>query len=94
LTTRRKTFEKPVDRGYIRLHDGNAGSVRYALVVRTVDDEVDTGEFAGQFEVRGTLEVPKDNTYLDPLRKQVTLNMSDSRCVEAQVTAGYRAIRM
>ena len=95
MTTRRKTIEKPVGRGHLRLNDGNTVSVRYALVVvHTVDDEVDTGEFIGQFEVRGTVEVPKEHAYLDLIGKQVTLNMSDGRCVEAQVTGGYRAIRM
>ena len=54
--------------------DGKRIKVRYSLVVlRVVDDEVDTGQFAGQLEIRGTIEVSQGQGLVDLGGKHFTL---------------------
>jgi len=91
MSKRRKTLEKPEGRGNIRLSDGKSVSVRYSLVVfQTVDDEADTGHLAGQLEIRGALEVIKDQGNVDLSGKHFTLRTDDARCLEAWAKKGDR----
>jgi hypothetical protein len=84
MTKQHRTIEKPEGRGIIRLADGQATSVRYSLVVfQTVDDEADTGEQAGQLEIRGALEVNQDQGQVDLDGKGFTLETNDGRCLKA-----------
>ena len=60
VTKRRKTVEKPAGRGHIPMTDGKSPNVRYSqVVIRTVDDEVDTGEMASQVESRAPSKSPR-----------------------------------
>jgi hypothetical protein len=57
-------------------------------VFQTVDDEADTGEQAGQLEIRGALEVNKAQGPLDLGGKSFTLETNDGRCLEAWAENG------
>jgi hypothetical protein len=82
-------MEKPEGCGTIRLADGKSVSVRYSLVLfQTVDDEADTGQLAGQLEVRGALEVAKDQSIVNLSGQHFTLRRKDSRCLEAWAKKG------
>jgi hypothetical protein len=90
----KRTIEKLQGRGHIPLTGGKKIGVRYALVVfLTVDDEVDTGELAGQVEVRGAIAVDQAEDMVDLSGKQLMLKMNDGRCLEAWVDKGQPEIR-
>jgi hypothetical protein len=89
MTKRRKTIEKPAGRGHIPMTEGRSVSVRYYLVViQTVDDDVDTGQLASQFEIRGAIEVDQDQGMVDLAGKPFTLKLNDGRCLEALAKKG------
>ena len=89
MTKRRRTIEKPSGRGRIPMADGKSVNMRYALVViQTVDDEVDTGDLAGQIEIRGAIEVGQGQGMIDLAGKLFTLNLADGRCLEALAKKG------
>ena len=63
--------------------------VRYSLVViQTVDDEVGTGDLAGQVEIRGAIEVGPQQGMVDLAGHDFTLKLSDGRYLEAKVKMG------
>jgi hypothetical protein len=89
MTKRRRTIEKPSGRGHIPLADGRSVNVRYSLVViQTVDDDVDTGELAGQHEIRGAIEVDQNQGLVDLAARDFKLEMADGRCLEARIKKG------
>jgi hypothetical protein len=94
MTKRRRTIEKPKGRGHIPMTDGKAVDVHYSLVVvQTVDDEVDTGHLVGQLEVRGTIEVDREQGMVDLGGQHFTLKTDDGRCLEAWTKKGDPATR-
>ena len=89
VTKHRKIIEKPAGRGHIPVGDGQSVNVRYSLVVsQMVDDEVETGDLAGQVEIRGAIEVGQNQGMVDLAGHDFTLRMSDGRCLEARVKKG------
>ncbi len=61
MSKRRAPLEKSVGRGPIRFGSRAAITVRYSLVwLQTVDGEAVTGQLAAQVEIRGAIEVRKD----------------------------------
>jgi hypothetical protein len=89
MTKRRKTIEKPAGRGHIPMTDGQSVNVRYSIVVlQTVDDEVDTGELAGQVEIKGGIEVAQGQGMVDLAGKPFMLKLNDGRCLEALAKKG------
>lgn len=89
MTKQRRTIEKPEGRGIIRLADGRSANVRYSLVVfQTVDDEADTGEQAGQLEIRGAIEVNQEQGLVDLGGQTFTLEIGDGRCLETTAVKG------
>ena len=89
MTKRRKTIAKPIGRGYIPMTEGQSVNVRYHLVViRTVDDAVDTGELAGQTEINGTIEVGRGQGMIDLAGKHFMLNLNDHRCLKVLAKKG------
>ena len=61
MSKRRTPLGKPVGRGPIRFGSRAAISVRYSLVLpQTVVGEADTRQLAAQVEIRGAIEVGKE----------------------------------
>jgi hypothetical protein len=89
MTKRRRTIEKPFGRGHIPLADGQSVHVRHSLVViQMADDEVETGDLAGQIEIRGAIEVDQGQGMIDLAGKPFTLKLADGRCLEALAKKG------
>jgi hypothetical protein len=89
MTKRRKTVEKPSGRGHIPMADGKSVNVRYSLVVlQMVDDEVETGDLAGQIEIRGAIEVDQNHGMVDLAGMDFKLVMNDGRCLQALAKKG------
>jgi hypothetical protein len=89
MTKRRRTVEKTAGRGHVALHNGTSVQVRYSLVViETVDDEVDTGQLAGQREIRGAIGVDTGQGMVELAGEAFTLKLDDGRCLTAEVKKG------
>jgi hypothetical protein len=89
MTKSQRTIERLDGRGNIRFADGAAVNVSYSLVVfQTVDDDADTSQQVGQLEIKGALEVGKDQGLVDLGGKPFTLKTGDSRCLEASAYTG------
>lgn len=89
MTKHRRTVQKPAGRGHIPVGNGQSISVRYSLVViQMVDDDADTGQLAGQVEIRGAIEVRQNQGMVDLAGHDFTLKLNDGRCLEARVKKG------
>ena len=91
MTIHRKIIEKPEGQGLLQFPDRKTIRVRYALVViRTLDDEADTGGLTGQLEIRGAIEVSPNQGMVDLSEKHFTLKLDDGRCLKARAKKAVR----
>ena len=84
MTIHRKIVEKPEGQGLLQFPDRKTIRVRYALVVvHTLDDEAETAGLTVQFEIRGTIEISRDEGTLNLSGKSFIVKTDDGRCMQA-----------
>jgi hypothetical protein len=89
MTKRRRTVEKPAGRGKLVLANKALIRVQYSLVViERLDDEAETGQLAGQREIRGAIGVDTGQGMVELAGQTFTLRLNDGRCLEAEVKKG------
>jgi hypothetical protein len=80
--------------GYLAMTNRTSVGVHYSLVVlQLVDDDVKTGQLAGQLQIHGVIVLLRGHSRLGLSNQNVTLTLADGRRLEAKVKKGDPMVR-